>query len=127
MSDTHVPIRPNDEDAHSHHHAVLHQRVLEGKGLLIAGKNIKISITESGAPRIDAIVPPSSTAGGGGLNNRGEYDPTSTYALNDLVVISMGINQGTFVCITPIVSGVPPYTGGGDWQQLPGGVLGVWF
>lgn len=86
---------------------------------------VKVERTTRGI-RMHAKIPPSSPAGGAGLNNRGEYDPTATYVLNDLVVISMGINQGTFVCITQTVSGVPPYTGGGDWQQLPGGVLGQW-
>lgn len=59
---------------------------------------------------------------------RGEYDPNATYNLNDEVVISAGINQGTFILITSAATtGVPPYTGGGIWMQKPGGLLGQWF
>jgi hypothetical protein len=47
------------------------------------------------------------------------------YAVQDEVIISLGDNQGTFVCIQP-VSGVAPYTGAGYWVQLPGGLLGQW-
>ena len=63
----------------------------------------------------------------GSVSIRGEYDPSATYNLNDFVVISMGINQGTFVCINGPVTGVAPYTGGGNWMTLPGGLLGTWF
>lgn len=66
--------------------------------------------------------------GGAGLTLRGEYDPAATYSLNDVVVISMGINQGTFVGISnSIPVGTAPYTGGGVWMQLPGSLLGAWF
>lgn len=58
---------------------------------------------------------------------RGEYSPTTNYVLNDVTVISYGLNQGTFVCIAATSYGVAPYTGGGNWMQLPGGLLGQWF
>ena len=58
---------------------------------------------------------------------RGEYSPSVTYKLYDVTVISSGINQGTFVCIAPTAYNVAPYTGGGYWMQLPGGLLGVWM
>lgn len=74
------------------------------------------------------IIGGGATLGGAGLNLRGEYDPTATYVLNDMVVISLGINQGTFVCISvSSVTATAPYTGGQNWIQLPGGLLGQWM
>ena len=58
---------------------------------------------------------------------RGEYSPTVVYKLYDVAIISSGINQGTFVCIAPTAYNVAPYTGGGYWMQLPGGLLGAWM
>lgn len=63
MSD-HVPIQPNDEDPHSHHHAVLHARVLAGKGLLIEGPGIKISTNEKGQYLIKATAQSVAVAAG---------------------------------------------------------------
>jgi len=70
----------------------------------------------------------SGGGSGSGLIMRGEYSPTATYQLNDITVISSGINQGTFACIiSGGISGIAPYTGGGNWIQLPGGLLGAWM
>lgn len=74
-----------------------------------------------------AIISMTPSSGGGGLNLRGEYDPTAVYNVSDMVVISTGINQGTFVCLASGVTGTPPYTGGVNWLQLPGGLLGQWY
>ena len=60
-------------------------------------------------------------------NIRGEYDPTATYQANDITVISMGANQGTFACLQNGTSGISPTTGAPNWMQLPGGLLGVWM
>jgi hypothetical protein len=73
-------------------------------------------------------------SGGGGLNLRGEWDATqsggayvTTYSVNDLVVISLGINSGTFVWIGTAPGNSPPWTGAQNWLQLPGGILGQWM
>ena len=80
------------------------------------------------------IIDPKVVGGGGGLNLRGEWDATqsggvyvTTYSINDVVVISLGINQGSFVWIGTASGNSPPYTGGQNWMQLPGGALGQWF
>ena len=65
--------------------------------------------------------------GAGGTGTfRGEYDPSAVYAVQDIVVISLGANQGTFCCVSP-VSGVAPYVAGGFWIQWPGGLLAQWM
>ena len=73
------------------------------------------------------IVGGAASTPSAGMNFTGEYDPSATYNLNDVAVISLGINQGTFIVIVPTVTGIPPYNGAPNWAQLPGGVLGVWF
>jgi hypothetical protein len=66
------------------------------------------------------------SASSGTLNLRGEYDPDADYKLHDMVVISTGLSQGTFVALQD-VSGIAPTTGAPNWMQLPGGLLGQWF
>jgi hypothetical protein len=70
-------------------------------------------------------MPPSTTTQG--MVFRGEYSPTLSYSINDTVVISTGLNQGTYVAIGYPPTGTAPYTGGTNWIQLPGGLLGQWF
>lgn len=69
--------------------------------------------------------------GGGGpsvTSFKGEYDPTATYNLGNITIISLGLNQGTFVCVSSSpISGISPTTGSPNWVQLPGGLLGQWF
>ena len=68
-------------------------------------------------------------SGGGSMNNFvGEYDPGRTYSAEQIVIISMGANAGTYVYInaTPS-SGHAPYAGGGFWMQLPMGPSGMWL
>lgn len=66
-----------------------------------------------------------------GLNPRGEYDPTASYAVFDLVVIRSGANAGSFYALRPS-SGVAPQipdTGNLYWLSLSGNapVLGAWM
>jgi hypothetical protein len=57
----------------------------------------------------------------------GEWDPTRTYSLLQIAVISMGSNAGTYVYISNNQSaGTPPYSGLGIWMQLPMGGIGSW-
>lgn len=67
-----------------------------------------------------------STQGTTLLSIRGEYDPTATYNPADLVVISTGLNQGTFVAVQ-IVSGISPTVGAPNWLQFPAPLLGQWL
>jgi uncharacterized protein (DUF2345 family) len=43
-----VPIKPAAVDEHSLHHVGLHERVFQGKGLLIAGEGVTIEVNENG-------------------------------------------------------------------------------
>jgi hypothetical protein len=70
---------------------------------------------------------PSPSPGGAAVGNyTGEYDPTRSYNPQQICIISMGSNSGTFVCIQAS-TGNAPYAGGGYWVQLPMGQLGVWM
>lgn len=121
-----VPKKPNVEDAHSFHHAVLHERVIEGNGLLIPGAGIRISINDKGQYVVE------STGGGTGGGATAwditmEWDPNRTYNFSEVAIISLGDNAGTYVYINESPSaGHAPYAGGGWWAQLPGGTLGQW-
>ena len=122
----HVPNKPNGNTKHIAHHRALHERVFEGGGLVIAGPGIALSVNEFGQYVVTNSVNPGR-GGSGFFTVRGEYDPAATYALYEVVVISTGMNQGTFVCIAEGTTGIAPYTGGGYWMQLPGGLLGQWM
>ena len=87
--------------------------------------SVKVEQTTRGT-RFRVIVPPTRPAASGGLNLRGEWDPTKVYNLNDMVVISMGANQGTFVAMQTNFNKLPT-TGAPNWLQLPGGLLGAWM
>ena len=65
-------------------------------------------------------------AGGVGGSFRGEYDPTASYAVQDIVVIRAGSNAGSFVCVTANNSQAPqmPDTGNLYWVSLSGNVPG---
>lgn len=70
--------------------------------------------------------------GGGGSSQlklpwRGEYDPTASYSIYDIVFISTGANQGTFLCLVGGTIGVSPWIGGGVWAQFPSGLQSNWF
>jgi len=60
---------------------------------------------------------------------RGEYDPTLTYNLYDLVVVTTGANVGTYVCVSSVgATGQNPWAGNNFWMQLPmGTTTGVWM
>lgn len=72
-----------------------------------------------------------SRPGGGSTSStslRGEYDSATVYNFGDLVVISTGPNQGTYVYINKTgSSGNDPWVGGGYWLQLPGGLSNSWI
>ena len=70
-----------------------------------------------------------STPAATGMVFKGEFDPTKSYSLNDVVVISLGDNSGTWIAIAaaPVSNPVVyPYNGAGIWQQLTFGLLGRW-
>lgn len=66
-----------------------------------------------------------------GMNFRGEFDPTSSYAVNDVVVIRAGSNAGSYVAIQSSGSQAPvlPDTGNLFWLSLSGNApaLGAWL
>ena len=63
---------------------------------------------------------------GGGLTFRGEYDPTETYGIQDVVVIRSGANAGSYVCLQKHSGQAPqlPDVGNGYWMSLSGNVPG---
>jgi hypothetical protein len=124
MSKTNIPVRPNDEDAHSHHHVVLHERVLEGKGLLIAGANVVIRWNGS-AYVIEGMAGTSQTPVA--PLSYGEWSPDATYNFNDIVKISLGPAQGTYIYVNSTPSkGNLPWVGAPFWSQLIGGLTSMW-
>ena len=62
----------------------------------------------------------------GGMNFRGEFDPTTSYVVQDVAIVSSGSNSGTYICILAS-TGNNPWAGGGYWVQLPQGQLGLWM
>ena len=62
--------------------------------------------------------------GSGGGTFRGEYDPTASYAEQDVVVIRTGSNSGSFVCIAANSGSAPqlPDIGNLYWVSLSGNV-----
>ena len=61
-----------------------------------------------------------------GMNFRGEFDPTASYVVQDVAIVSSGSNSGTYICILAS-TGNNPWAGGGYWVQLPQGQLGLWM
>jgi len=57
---------------------------------------------------------------------RGEYDSATLYNIGDIVLISTGPNQGTYICIQSS-TGNNPWLGGGFWMQLLGGLSNSWM
>ena len=68
------PVRVSDQDAHTHHHAMLEERVLTGKTALIIGKQgqITVNINELG----QYIIGLAKVASAGNLTSCKSYDPT---------------------------------------------------
>ena len=70
---------------------------------------------------------------GGSIQNsfpiKGEYNPTALYNLNDICIVSLGANAGTYVRITSNnLPNQPPWVGNNFWMQLPmGTTTGVWM
>lgn len=74
-------------------------------------------------------IPPVATTING-MNPRGEYDPTASYAAKDMVVIRAGANAGTFVCIKAHSGQTPhlPDTGDLYWYSISNNpVMGAWM
>lgn len=77
-----VPVKPQSDGTHHvDHHIALHERVLEGKGLII-GKNIRVSTNEDGQYILDATP---GTAGGTEAWPPVIYDIGSAYSVGDWV------------------------------------------
>jgi len=76
----------------------------------------------------------STSSSGGGKSSvrfRGEYDPTASYAIGDIVVIRAGANAGSYGCIQANSGTSPqlPDIGNLYWISLSGNapVLGAWM
>ena len=109
---------PNKLSANTPESVLINQLIDYLKSLTPARSNTaQISHTPFGV--IHRASSPSSSSSTG-LNWQGEYDPTITYNIGDVVIISMGANAGTYVCNTSCL-GQSPWLGGGYWIQWPGG------
>ena len=113
-----VPVKPTAADHHSEHHVRLHERVLEGRGLLIAGGGITISVNADGQYIISATnrPAPASAAAGTGWNYRGTYDPAAAYMAFDVVVYGAGTASGLYLSMVDNPTTAPD--SGIGWVQL---------
>jgi len=70
------------------------------------------------------IILPGAGTGGTGITFQGDYDPTRTYAVNDLVVIRGSITAGTYLCVVapPIGLSSTDPSWGVYWVTLSGGL-----
>ena len=71
-----IPIKVNVEDAHTHHHRALADRVLNGVGLIIGAQG-QITVSWNGKSYVLALARQFNVGSGGGY--AGEYDPTKSY------------------------------------------------
>ena len=46
---------------------------------------------------------------GGGMNYRGEYQETTSYAIGDVVRVRGGDHQGVYICVKPALGNTPTY------------------
>jgi hypothetical protein len=79
-----IPKRVSNEDAHTHHHRMLADRVLHGEGLII-GTQGQITVSWKGNSYVLGLVNSRSSATG---QWRGEYDPTQSYNSGDTFKVS---------------------------------------
>jgi hypothetical protein len=94
-------------------------------GTIIGGR--KIPKANGG---FDVVIdfPKSGTTAGGKGKFRGEWSAAVSYALQDEVVISTGLNMGTYVYVNAAPSAAnQPWVGGGFWVQKPGGLYSQWM
>ena len=112
-----IPVKPNLKGQHSQAHRVLDERVLRGIGLMRAGAGILIEW--DGEEYVITSTARNSAIGG---HIRGEYDPTASYAVDDIVVIRSGANAGSYGCIQANTGSAPitPDIGNLYWISLSG-------
>lgn len=124
------PARDPDDVRQQHKRVAAHrEQVLSER---VAVENLTRKVESIRRRILGGATNPATNAAG---TFRGEFDPTAVYNLQDITIISLGANQGTFVYINSAASTgstgsnptLPPYTGGGQWAQLPGGLLGQWM
>ena len=110
-----VTVRPNDEDAHSHHHVMLHTRVLEGDGLVI-GTQGRITVSWNGKSYvIDLARQPAAGISGFRWQNPKELDPTKSVAKDVFVYVSP-LNPLVTDGIVDLVTDVLVFVKPGVWQ-----------
>ena len=100
-----IPVRVLDIDAHTHHHAMLEERVLTGKTPLIIGKpgQTTVDINSNGQYVIGSKSNPSTQSSG----FMGEYDQTKSYYAGQTFLIS----SATVIAGIAVIAGyygVPP-------------------
>jgi hypothetical protein len=95
---------------------------------ILPGVGYRVKETQNGRTLEITKIAAIQSGGGSTLVVTGEYDPSRTYSLMQIALITMGSNAGTYVYINAAPSsGNAPYAGGGWWVQLPMGQLGVWM
>lgn len=66
--------------------------------------------------RVQPVVYPPKV----GMVFRGEYYASNGYSEQEVVTVTGGVNQGTFICVAPVpANGTKPWEGGGYWVQFP--------
>jgi len=83
----HVPGKPSRDDPHSNHHAALHERVFEGKGLIRAGAGVTVSVDADGTHVISSTARNGGSLSGFRWAAKREVDPTATYSVDEEIHI----------------------------------------
>ena len=130
-----IPPRPHGSDPEARGLQAIWDIIWGPDSIFTDTPDVQFRKQASGKYIAKVKPPPAIGKATAGLKLRGEWDPDGHYSLNDVTVISLGINQGTFVYISPTSSTgmaganptTAPYTGGQNWMELPGGALGQWF
>ena len=78
--------------------------------------------------KLDAIQGQIKQGQNAGTKLRGEWSPNAINSFNEMWLITMGANRGTYVYIHPTpTKGNPPWIGAPYWIQLPQGGGNVWL
>ena len=112
-----VPVKPQSDGTHHvDHHIALHERVLEGKGLII-GKNIRVSTNENGQYILDATPGGAGSVSGLHWQSPRELDPTVAVAQDTLVYVSPN-NPICTIGLTDLTTSVNTKATAGIWLAL---------
>ncbi len=85
-------------------------------GQFVAVARGRISVSPQGGLRFE--IPATGSGGSGAVHYKGEYF-VSEYAAFDQVVISVGVNAGTYISMEDANNDLPYDPATGKWKRLP--------